>query len=207
MLDYREAVASFWEQAHAENSDTYMTGNTLASHCDCLCVTVEPRSRLLCIGIGNGIWVREAAGIAADVWVLDVVQRAAKKVQDLAHCTLDAASLPKDYFDLAMSLWVAPHMDDADLEYQLRHVIPSLAPDGLLALHYNEPYPEGTDVPIAGKYSDVRITIDGRRKMLRKTFLDLTDRLGGTVQFSRELPSPVHGLSMIVAHVRRKAVG
>jgi SAM-dependent methyltransferase len=203
--DYRSLLTDYWENAHADCDIAKLTGANLRSHLDNLCVTLKDADTVLCIGIGTGGWVNELAEMGPEVWSLDISREANKKVASCIRCINDAGDLPTDYFDLALSQWVAPHMHREELGYQLGHVIRSLTTNGVFAVHYNEPYPP-SDSPEESmdKYASAA---DGVVRITRSDFSSLVREQGGTPFIANYSHSPLHKLTAVAAHIRKNQQG
>lgn len=144
MMNYEIWKKETWDKAHQEKDVSALTGTELPGHLGTLGVVdlAKPECAVLCIGVGMGKWVHQACQQFTKVHALDVTRNAAKSIPNDVPLTLDPRELPSDTFDLALSLWVAPHMTDHDLGVQLREVVRSLKPTGVLAMHYKEPLDE-----------------------------------------------------------------
>ncbi len=140
-MKYEDWQKTNWDEAHKKQDVSALTGTGIGGHLHTLKVLelVKPNSSILCIGVGTGVWVNEMIEKTADVTALDITLEAAKSIKtSILFCT-SPDELPTDHFDLALSLWVAPHMNNHDLQMQFNGVIPSLKKDGIFAIHYKEP--------------------------------------------------------------------
>lgn len=200
MDEYTLTMKRYWENAHSAVEQEKLTCNTLETHLEYLGLEVpQPESRVLCVGVGDGAWISSLVSSCAltTVYALDISERA--NVQPPVFLINNPAQLPINTFDLAISLWVAPHMNDEDLATQLRHVIKSLSDEGMYAIHYNEsladhPMPQEQTVGVARAGSMVRD---------RETFLAMVKAGGGTAKIVKCDPHPQYQMQMVVAHVRR----
>jgi SAM-dependent methyltransferase len=123
-----------WEEAHQLQDIQRLSGHSLDTHLRDLAVQLTPQDRVLCIGIGTGTWIRELAARVAKVHVYDISPTALQGVADVAD-----TALPCNTADVALCLWVVPHMSDIQLAELLAMVLSmALAPSGYLAIHYNE---------------------------------------------------------------------
>jgi hypothetical protein len=125
-----------WENAHRTRDVASLSGHSLEVHLQALQVSPAKSDCVLCIGVGTGEWIRD---LDAKKWSLDIAQCAEQTaiLSGVSGNWSEAEFLPRDFFDLAMSLWVAPHMTDAELQEQIKHVIRSLKPGGVFALQYH----------------------------------------------------------------------
>ncbi|KKN02483.1 hypothetical protein LCGC14_1117270 [marine sediment metagenome] len=138
---YEEWKRDNWNKAHRESDITALTGTGLAGHLTTLEVNslLVPDASVLCIGVGMGVWIQDIAKRGCNIWALDVSPVAGARMPANSNFTTNPRDLPSDYFDLVMSLWVAPHMSDHDLQEQFNGVIRSLKLTGTFAIHYKEP--------------------------------------------------------------------
>jgi GT2 family glycosyltransferase len=196
--DYKRLIKDFWDKSHILVINDRLTCNSLETHLSYLHVDAPHKDmKFLCVGVGNGTWIKSLVPLAATVYALDITDKV--NIPPSVHLVTNLNSLPTNLFDLALSLWVAPHMNDADLAEQLRHVIRSLTLNGVYAIHYNEPLgdhpmPQEQTVGVARAGSMVRD---------RETFLAMVKNGGGVASIVREHPHPQYQMQMVVAHVRR----
>jgi len=193
-------ILEYWEQAHQCQDATRLTGTSLAGHLDFLKVSVLPNKNTLCIGIGDGGWVREIVhqlhNSSGCVWSLDIVE--SNIAGAISIC--DPALLSSNLFDTAMSLWVSPHMDDNNLAKQMKHVVRSLFGNGVFALHYNEPLNAEQYIAPACVGTMMADTV----LRTRETFNVMVKEAGGVSEIVNVQPCPEYDMQMVAAHVRRK---
>lgn len=195
MNDYYNWQKSYWNYAHIESNISSLSGHTLKGHIETLRLpcAISRKIKVLCIGVGTGKWVNDLADLVDCVWALDIVDTARLKLNPKVHFSFDYLLLPTDYFDLAMSLWVTPHISLDDLQVQSLHVIRSLKRGGLYAMHYNEPTGE-----ISDKYDKVNIFQAGSshrtKEEIESVFVDRVTHIHIREQAE-------YNLNMIVAHV------
>lgn len=206
MSDFYKATAAYWDYAHAITDLNKVGGTPLAIHLAKLCVSIGPADCILCIGIGTGGWVRDAAAIVHETWAYDVSWIAMDKVADIVKCPNNLAVLPRDHFDFVMSYWVSPHMADSDLEQQLKDVIAALKPDGVFAIHYNEPSPNRTKAIGGAEHAAIEWAAAGCMVWQRKDFDALVTRCGGVSTLVRIEPYPEYQHIAVVAHVRKEKI-
>jgi len=206
---YDDWKQSNWDKAHSESDVSALTGTGLGGHLATLEVErlLTPESTVLCIGVGMGDWVNDASKIAAKVWALDVSYLAKKKLGESIEFVTDPKRLGSDNFDLAMSLWVAPHMNNRDLRYQLGEVIRALKPGGTFAIHYKEPLdPKTIPDNKEGTQSESAVARAANMQRTRANFCLMVEHAGGYVrEFTNERPSQFHGIVEVVAHITKGA--
>ena len=196
-----------WDRAHQEQDITALTGTGLDAHLTTLGAKdlLTPETDLLCIGVGTCYWVEEAVGRARVVWGLDVSPQARERMPEGANFTTDPEDLPSDYFDLALSLWVAPHMTNHDLQEQLCEVIQSLKPGGILAIHYKEPINDHELLDNReGAEDEWRVASSAGMKRRRDYFDQMVCWAGGrVVARPLEMPSYFYNMIEVSAHIQR----
>jgi hypothetical protein len=199
-MDDQQQVIEYWEQAHRSQNTTRLTGTSLAGHLEFLKVSVLPNKNTLCIGIGDGNWVKEvvhlSCAVSGSVWSLDIVRNNVVGAIPICNPML----LPSNFFSLAMSLWVVPHMDDDGLARQMKCVVRSLSKDGILAMHYNEPLNAEQYIAPAC----IGTMLAGTVLRTRDTFNEIVSDAGGTSEIVNVQPHPEYNMQMVAAHVRRK---
>jgi hypothetical protein len=207
MPTYEEWKRENWDRAHQENDISALTGTGLDAHLNTLGAAhlATYDISLLCIGVGTGGWVAEAADRYASVHCLDVSTHAARKIPAGVGFTLSPDMLPRNHFDLALSLWVAPHMNDADLQEQLHGVIASLKPEGVFALHYKSPIDPGVVIDNRAGADDEWQTARSAAMLRRPEHVeDMARRAGGRfVQVVQENISFFYGVNEISVHISR----
>ena len=182
--EYEQWRKTNWDRAHKEGDISALTGTGLGGHLATLGCTelVYPETNVLCIGVGTGKWVHELVPKVTNTWALDTSSKAKDCLPPIVEFTEDAKQLPTDYFDLAMSLWVTPHMTDHDLECQLKEVIRSLKVGGILAIHYKEPISNETTIDnLQGSEREWRRASDAGMLRRRSYFEEMVTWSGGKV--------------------------
>lgn len=157
-----ESIQDWWNGVHQRNHPFWLSGTPGPEVWKRLDVTsilqgdssgwifrwFRPKRHLtvLNIGVGLGLCTRDLAALGCDVHAFDISPLALQRVTDVATTWLasDAARLPASTFDLALSHLVAQHMTNADLAAQLKAVIRTLKPSGLLAMQYSSLDSAGT---------------------------------------------------------------
>lgn len=207
MPTYEGWKVTNWDKAHKESDISALTGTGLGGHLNTLQVghLLTPSVQVLCVGVGMGTWVQDVAKKGCSVWALDISQVAAAKMPANSNFTTNPKKLPTGYFDLAMSLWVAPHMSNHDLQEQLTEVIRSLTPSGLFAVHYKEPM--DSKAPLDNREgADDEFFQARAAKMLRRRehFASMVGWAGGRVKETlNEQPSQFYQIVEVVAHITK----
>jgi len=205
---YSRKLQAYWDGVHTENDHIALTGASLAGHCEALCVDVVPGNKVLCVGVGEGGWVRDLAKVAV-ASALDISPVALEKVEDVAETYVAPSELPSNTFDCAMSMWVVPHVNDPDLQQLLTEVIRSLVLGGVFAVHYNEPLDEGGIVDNRCGCDDeperIRLAAMLRR---RSHFARMVECSGGEVlKIVHERAVESCQVRMVMAHVGQRGGG
>ena len=138
-----QPIDAFWEERHAEDSRTWLTGSHGEEVWKRLGVRdrLGPAVRVLNIGVGMGYCTRELAALGTQTHAVDIAPSALARVVDVAT-TWNAANLnwlPESYFDVALSHLVAQHMNDDALVGQIREVSRALRPEGVFAMQFAHP--------------------------------------------------------------------
>lgn len=143
-----EPTAAFWDKAHAADKRLWISGTEPLEIWARLTAMplLKPGSRVLNIGVGTGACTRALASHGVAVSVLDISRTALDKVKDVADGWLasDLEAIPSRIFDAALSHLVAQHMNNPDLERQMRAVFRGLKPGGTFAIQYVETF-DGED--------------------------------------------------------------
>lgn len=207
MTSYNQWKKENWDLAHLHQDITALTGTGMLPHLKTLCVEdlINKESTVLCVGVGTGSWINELAKAVKCTWALDISKEAYKNLRRPVKFIFDSKSLPDDTFDLALSLWVAPHMSNHDFEEQLKEVIRSLVPNGIFAIHYKEPLEVDSIVDNREGASD-EWEVARRAGMLRrrKHFEDMVVWAGGRFsEVKLERISHYQEIIEVSAHVRK----
>jgi hypothetical protein len=207
-MDYEEWKVENWNRAHREMDISALTGSTLDGHLEVLAAEglLGVGTKLLCIGVGTGAWVQEAVDQGAEVECLDVSVESKEHIPVGVPLHVDPTTLPENTFDLALSLWVAPHMTNHDLETQVREVVWSLKSSGVFCVHYKEPMDD--DAAIDNREgADDEWKRAGAALMLRRRrhFDSLVGWAGGIVVARPiEHPSQFYKIIEVSAHIMRR---
>lgn len=202
-------ILQYWNEAHETQDLDRLTGNTLATHLEGL--GLDPlfsfrHKDVLCIGVGNGEWIRELWTKGSRVRAVDISGVALARMSEFVwteYLPHELPLLPSNCFQLVMSFWVSPHMGDEDLVDQISKVLPSLKPMGLFALHYNSPK-YGREETSCSRPSPIRM---GAGDLLRskETMARLIEEAGGRpIRWGTVWDVPVHSLEMNYVWIRRK---
>ncbi len=206
-LDYENWKQQNWDRAHRESDITALTGTGLEGHLTTLRVRnlLIPGASVLCVGVGMGKWVLETAEITDRVWALDISHVAAVRMPKNSNFTTDPQKLPPNHFDLAMSLWVAPHMSNHDLQEQVTGVVRSLKPDGVFAVHYKEPLDPNAQLDNReGASDEFSIAMSAMMLRRRKHLASMVSWAGGEVICTvNEQVSQFYQIIEAVAHIKK----
>jgi SAM-dependent methyltransferase len=142
------SISDYWDNAHLTNSISSLSGHHLNGHLDSLKVRdlINPSTNVLCIGVGMGDWINELYDNVNNVWAVDISQHSKFKLDDRIRFQSQLEFVPSNYFDLALSLWVTPHISLETLQVQVDNVLRTLKHGGIFAMHYNEPTGELANV-------------------------------------------------------------
>lgn len=205
MPTYDEWKIENWDRAHKETNVSALTGTALGGHLNTLCAVdfFIPETVLLCIGVGTGGWVAEAAERVKEVWAIDISKVAARRMPRGVTFVQFPEQLPSNKFTLALSLWVAPHMSNHDLEVQIRHVVRSLVPNGVFAVHYKQPMNDDDPIDNREGASDEWIVARRAGMLRRQGHFEAMVRWGGgkVVGYPGEIVSQFYGIREMAAHI------
>ncbi len=211
MQTYEDWKKSNWDRAHKEQDVSALTGTGIGGHLHTLKVPdlVKPDSSILCIGVGTGVWLNEMAERVAEVWGLDVTPKASMNLPKSIKFTCNPKDLPKNHFDLALSLWVAPHISNHDLQEQLNSVVPSLKNDGVFAMHYKEPI--DPNLPLdnrEGANDEYKKAFTATMLRRRGHLSQMVEWAGGTVSktFGDNI-SHFYNIVEAIAHIQKSKTG
>jgi hypothetical protein len=204
-----ETNSRFWEQEHAVNRLESLSGHTLEDHVRRLCVEdrlAKGPLHVLCVGVGTGDWVRSLKSKGHKVSALDISPSALARVRGICegvYLPEQLSSLPKKTFDLAMSLWVSPHMGYAVVLDQIQGVVPALVDGGVFALHYNRPAPGAPEKP----FMEVDVK-PGEQSAFSDARIDEMAKAAGGAVVSRTVvmnqDETQYKLSQMAVHIQRK---
>lgn len=201
MVDIQSAVLKdWWDQQHKEKNIKMLTGSGLIDYQLAFGMEFKPGQTVLEIGIGTGRFMTESLVLGCHTYGLDISPVAVEKMNDLlcmlrakTFCwnTTDYELLPKDFFDVIISRFVAQHMNDIDLLEQLKAVIPCLRKNGVFYLHFYDKYiRQINDILKAQKYGGVPRTRDEIGALVKKA--------GGKIIDFRLIEEGMQGLLRIV---------
>jgi SAM-dependent methyltransferase len=198
IVEFDDVMREYWDQSHETRNGLSLTDASLEDHLRFLQVDLPESGSVLCVGVGTGRWVEEIAlGTHLDVWALDISPAA--QVPLCVPLVTSPEMLPVSWFDLALSHWVSPHVDDAGMDRQICGVIRSMKKGGLFTVHYNEPMP-GRSV----SDDPVHLGRAGEITMTRDRFTQIVDKAGGTSVIVSETECIAYQMKMVVAHCRSK---
>lgn len=140
------ALIDWWNEQHDAMNKKYLTGTSLAQYEGIFGFHFKDK-KVLEVGVGMGIAVLEMLKNNCEVDVLDISPIAIAKMPIRGFLTTDYDKIPRYYYDIITSFYVAQHMNNEDLLIQLDVLISALNQEGLLGLQYYE-----TDYILPEKY-------------------------------------------------------
>lgn len=202
-----DSSKDWWEQQHQQQSG-HLSGNPLRNAVDFLHLRrfLKPGATVLCIGVGTGGWMEEMYRLGIHMYGLDISDISLARVKRQCIQTYNETNmkdLPADTFDLAVSYYVAQHMTNENLEEQFRYVLPSLKPDGILAIQFMAPVQFGEEP----KWNQEIGTPPGRvlRSLLQMN--ELAFRGGGIIdRVVSDSPLPTKDLREMGVHIKRSCL-
>ena len=138
------------------------------------------------------------------VHALDISPFALDKVRDCVTAgwvPSELGNLPGNTFDLAISHLVSQHMNDADLEDQIREVVRALKPEGIFAMQfaYRLIGEEGTIIQ-----SDAHSKEGSNCRSLAR-MEDLIAKAGGQIAWAEPIGAfPAFGSGWYGIHIRKR---
>jgi len=146
-------IIEFWNKAHTENNRTWLSGSDLEGVWGALNILnrLIPGITILNIGVGLGDETISLSQKNVIVDVLDISQVALERVKDKTrhqYLSSNIYQLPINEYDIAVSHLVTQHMNDEDLNEQVKFVLRSLKPNGIFAMQFafvndNDVVPQG----------------------------------------------------------------
>ena len=130
-------VKAFWEEKHKQFRDHYKP-TRLPALINTLGLEPLKDKTVLCIGVGDGLQVRDMVEAGArEVHAADISERALDNVRQwvrrsFLHGCFD--QMPSDYYDVVVSHLVAQHINNEALEHHLSNVIRALRATGTFYL-------------------------------------------------------------------------
>jgi len=98
-----------------------------------------PNIKILNIGIGTGAETIELSKHNVIIDVLDISEIAINKVKDITrnqYLSSNIENLPINEYDIAVSHLVSQHIDDDELNKQIKYVLRSLNTTGTFAMQF-----------------------------------------------------------------------
>jgi len=136
-----DTIKEFWETAHKNNEELWLTGSYLQQVWEPMTILnrLSPGIKVLNIGVGMGRDTIELHSKGVIVDVLDISDTALERVKPQTrnrYLTSNLNELPNDEYDVAVSHLVTQHMRDEDLIEQIKNVVSSLKPDGVFGMQF-----------------------------------------------------------------------
>jgi len=142
-------IKDFWEMNY-EYSNTDMKQNGM--NCEywlsnqpfkeihqLLDTTFKIDMKVLVIGIGSGNDIKQLKNITDNIYAADISQKAIDKMEGIiieGYTPENYDKIPQDYFDLIISHLVSQHMNNEDLNYQIKMMMPCLNKTGVFAMQF-----------------------------------------------------------------------
>lgn len=156
-----ENIKNFWENAHNMRTELWLSGYSLEKVWNGLNIInkLVPNIKVLNIGVGLGnetIELSQHKDTIIDV--LDISEKAIDSVKNITraqYLSSNIFNLPINEYDIVVSHLVTQHMNDEDLNEQIKYVLRSLKPDGIFAMQFAfvdgvNMAPQGEDKQTAG---------------------------------------------------------
>lgn len=187
-----DKIEDYWNAAYQENNLSSLGGHNLDAHIAALRLQgmIGNGMKILCFGVGTGVWIQELRDRydLADLTVVDISAHALLDINPFCSVAITPETFEncryRDKFDIAMSLWLSPHMKRQSLINQIQAVIPALKKNGIYAIHYNEPFPGTTfdeDVFIKKYPNEAEALRSGLLRIARNDFSGIVKKAGGIV--------------------------
>lgn len=198
-------IKNFWEEQHTADNVRSLSGCSYQDTIEFLKLEsyLKPGSRSLEIGIGLG-YVTQGLANVGSVSALDISDTALNRVKDICENTYqinNVENLPTDYFDVAVCHNVVQHIPTVELKKELKHIIRSLAPNGVLAIEYVRQ----SGIEDSGNNPDPAHVQAGHLCRSDKFMIDMINELGGNCEIVRSNAVPAHRKidGLTVLHVRK----
>ena len=159
-----DEVKAFWEERHQRFGDHY-TPARLSELNNLLGLESLKDKTVLCIGVGDGLQVRDMVEAGArEVHAADISKRALDNVRQWVRRSFLHGcfnQMPSDFYDVAISHVVAQHLSNEALEHHLSNVIRSLTSTGTFymqsafSLVGNEDHPDSEITVAMQEYGSV----------------------------------------------------
>ena len=138
--DTMSGIQAWWEEHHSNNAERWLTGSSV-KHYETFFQVPLADAIMLEIGVGLAVASIPLACRNKELHCVDISRRALKRVEGKVTKTWHTSEidqLPKNYFDIAVSMLVAQHVSDAELQRQLDCIIPALKEDGVFLLQFSD---------------------------------------------------------------------
>lgn len=136
-----EIVKNFWETAHKNNDTKWLTGSNLKDVWEPMNIMnkLMPNIKILNIGVGLGNETIQLQKYKVTIDALDISETALDRVKSITRnqfLSSNINNLPTNEYDLAVSHLVTQHINDKELNNQLKYVISSLKHNGVFAMQF-----------------------------------------------------------------------
>lgn len=134
-------LRDLWDKFHREDNIDQLSNNGLQRIIGLLNIRDEfdNAETVLEIGVGTGKCSEEIHKAGKTLCCVDISELALYKVAHITERTYINTSvdyLPNDFFDLAISFCVAPHISDEELRRHIRYTLEALKPGGVFAMQF-----------------------------------------------------------------------
>ena len=138
-------IFDFWEKNHEEwdtmGDPKYLTGSKFNEVWSKMNISniLKPNLNILNIGVGLGYETIELSKKEVIIDVLDISKNAVNRVKDITrnqYISTDIENLPIEEYDIVVSHLVSQHMNNEDLDKQIKYVIRGLKKDGVFAMQF-----------------------------------------------------------------------
>ena len=134
-------IKNFWEEAQKIKNNSSLSGCQYDETIEFLKVNkfLQPQMHVLEIGVGYGYVTKGFYENGHIVSGLDISETALKNVKKYCEKTYtlnDLEKLPSNYFDIVICHNVVQHVPTDTLCEELKHIIPALKENGILAMEF-----------------------------------------------------------------------
>jgi len=199
-------IISMWDDFHSVNDKAHLSGNTAAHVLKHLNIEEIRPAKVLVVGIGMGYECFYYVSVGAEVWALDISNRALDRVKGSCKIlnTREYEKLPKNYFDLIVEFNVINHIGDEDFKEQLKWVVGGLKKDGVFAAMVVKPIePEYNER--WGQSTEMEKCVVGAHARKHEVFVKWLEEFGGKIVWQGECFYEVKslGLENYCVHIKR----
>jgi len=134
-------MKDFWEKSHKNSNIRFLSNSKMIDVWTNLNIIdlLKPNIKILNIGVGTGEETNKLFKHDVIIDVLDISEIALNKVKKITrnqYLESNIENLPINEYDIVVSHLVAQHMDDEDIDTQVKCVLRSLSPNGIFAMQF-----------------------------------------------------------------------